>query len=125
MSDKGRPKLFKNKEDLEQRIKDFENYVEEQKKPYTFSGLAYFLGIDRKTLYNYSKDEDFFPTIKDIRDKCQRYAEEQLYRDKGQVAGIIFALKNNMGWKDQVETHNTNIGLNLTIQIKDAGEGEK
>ena len=71
-----------------------------QIKPFTLSGLAYAIGLDRKTLYNYSNKDDFFPTIKKYRDMCEAYAEETMFFSRN-PAGVIFALKNNYNWTDK------------------------
>ena len=66
-----RPRAFKSVEEVEEKINAYFNYCEEKEKPYTMSGLAYYLGIDRKTLLNYYKNEEYFHTIKKARDKVQ------------------------------------------------------
>jgi DNA-binding XRE family transcriptional regulator len=80
-----------------------------QAKPYTITGLASFLGVDRKTLLNYEKREKFFPTIKNAKTKIEAWTEEQLHRNT-QVAGVIFSLKNNYGWKDTQQHEHTGEG---------------
>lgn len=102
MGEVGRPKAFKSVEEVEEKINAYFNYCEEKEKPYTMSGLAYYLGIDRKTLLNYSKNEEYFHTIKKARDKVQMQLEECLYR-LGNNSGVIFNLKNNFDWKDKIE----------------------
>lgn len=62
-------------------------------KPYTMSGLARALGIDRKTLLNYKNRDEYFPTIKEALNRCEEYAESQLF---GPFAnGAKFSLNNN------------------------------
>lgn len=112
----GRPKAFKSVEDVEKKINAYFNYCEEKEKPYTMSGLAYYLGIDRKTLLNYSKNEEYFHTIKKARDKVQMQLEECLYR-LGNNSGVIFNLKNNFDWKDKIEHSSSeveNINKNIS-----------
>lgn len=108
MAKAGRPRAFKNVEEVKSKIDAYFNYCEEKEKPYTMSGLAYYLEIDRRTLLNYSKNEEFFPLIKKARDRVQMQLEEGLYR-LGNNSGIIFNLKNNFDWKDKVEVKNTNL----------------
>lgn len=77
--------------------------VREQVRPYTMSGLANTLNIDRKTLLNYQKRDEYFHTIKKYRSICEEYAEQQLFTGK-QAAGPIFCLKNNYeDWRDKRE----------------------
>lgn len=76
-----------------------------EQQPYTMSGLARHLGIDRRTLLNYSKIEQFFPTIQAARERVHEYAESQLY---GRAAtGAAFSLKNNFDWRDRSEIDHT------------------
>lgn len=108
----GRPMKFESVEILQTLIDNYFEECDEQKKPYTVSGLAYALDTDRQTLMEYhnANDENFkqltdddrkaySDTIKRAKERCQKYAEEQLFRTS-QVAGVIFSMKNNYGWKD-------------------------
>lgn len=116
MSKVGRPKIFNDVKEVEEKINAYFNYCEEKEKPYTMSGLAYYLGIDRKTLLNYSKNEEYFHTIKKARDKVQMQLEECLYR-LGNNSGVIFNLKNNFDWKDKIEHSSSeveNINKNIS-----------
>lgn len=70
-------------------------------EPYTMAGLAYALGIDRHTLLNYSRDELFFTTVKEGRDKVQIDVERRLMESN--PTGAIFNLKNNFGYVDKTE----------------------
>jgi hypothetical protein len=124
----GRPLKFKTKQALEERINEYFNSCFEpaftksgepmidfktgeqmmwQSKPFTMSGLAYYLDIDRKTLYNYGKKEKFFPTIKRAKARVEAYVEEQLFRPQI-AAGVIFNLKNNFGWCDNPSSESQN-----------------
>jgi hypothetical protein len=99
----GRPPKFESPEQLE---KAWIAYVADCKGrgvPLTMSGLAVSLGIDRKTLVNYSSKKEFFPIIKKYRDLVESMYEEMLATRKNSVAGLIFILKNNWGWKDNIE----------------------
>lgn len=98
----GRPLKFKSKCELEMAIDDYFMTCDAEERPYTMSGLAVHLGVDRRTLLNYSNRERFFPAVKKARDRVESYAEEQLYLSN-HTAGVIFNLKNNFGWKDKAE----------------------
>jgi hypothetical protein len=92
-----------------------------QQRPYTISGLAYFLDTTRSTLLDYERlaemDSDQLPlklrtkdpfllreysyTIKKAKSRCEGYVEEQLLSGRAQI-GSIFNLKNNYeGWEDK------------------------
>ena len=123
----GRPKLFDTVEELESKIQEYfeycdarvvqgyDNKTNEQfayisPEPYTMSGLAYYLGMDRRSLINYKNDEKFFPTIKAARDRVEMDIDRRL-NDKGTFTpGLIFNLKNNFGWKDQTHQDITSGG---------------
>lgn len=64
-----------------------------QQRPYTMAGLARALGIDRGTLLNYGKRQEFFSTVLAARQRCEEYTESQLYGPY--AAGAKFSLANN------------------------------
>lgn len=97
----GRPLLFETPEELETQIV---YYIETEKKP-TLAGLAYHMGIDRQTLYNYKDRPEFFDIIKKATDYVEYKYEERLIYDSNPT-GVIFALKN-MGWKDKQDVEQT------------------
>lgn len=103
-----RPKLYTSVEDMQKIIDEYFMICDEKEKPYTMSGLAYALDMDRKSLLNYSKDEQFFPTIKKAREKVEQQLEENALMGKANATFTIFNLKNNYGWRDQVEVKNEN-----------------
>ena len=73
-------------------------------RPYTLSGLALALKVNRNTLIMYSRDEkrkDFQTIMAYARARIEAFAEEQLYTNKN-TSGIALSLKNNFGWRDQV-----------------------
>lgn len=103
-----RPKLYSSVEDMQKIIDEYFIMCDEKEKPYTMSGLAYALDMDRRSLLNYSKDEKFFPTIKKAREKVEQQLEENALIGKANSTFTIFNLKNNFNWKDAVEVNNKN-----------------
>ena len=116
MSKVGRPRIFNDVKEVEEKINAYFNYCEEKEKPYTMSGLAYYLGIDRKTLINYSKNEEYFHTIKKARDKVQMQLEENALSNKANPTFTIFNLKNNFDWKDSNEVK-TNVEITKVDEL--------
>lgn len=125
----GRPPIFKTVEELQAKIDEYFNYCDNRvvqgydaaknrefayvnPEPYTMSGLAYSMGIDRKTLLNYKDKDEFFPTIKAARDKVEKDVERRLLEGKA-TTGAIFNLKNNFGWKDETKQDITSNGESL------------
>lgn len=92
---------FKSAEELQLAV---DGYFSETEKP-TLAGLAYALGINRQTLYNYEQKDEFLDIIKKAREKVESTYEERLVYGS-QPTGVIFALKN-MSWKDKTETEHT------------------
>lgn len=118
----GRPLKFESVEELETRINEyFEScYTEDGDivRPLTLSGLAAALDVDRKTLRNYGERDEFLPTIRRARLKVEAFAEEQLFRSSGPVAGVQFSLRNNFDWTEKTEQEITGT-LNTTTQSLD------
>jgi len=112
----GRPRKFDSVEELEKAIEAYFEETEIREKPYTMSGLAYYLDMNRQTLLNYSKEEVYFGTIKRARDRVELWWEENLQGNS--VAGTIFNLKNNFGWKDKVEQEHTVDSKDQTHRIE-------
>lgn len=94
-----------------------ERKVLTEQKPYTMSGLARALGVDRRTLLNYSHKEEFFPTVETARQRCEEYAEGQLF---GPYAnGAKFSLTNNYSqpgaeWSDKHAVDHTSKGESVS-----------
>lgn len=112
----GRPKKFKSVEDIDERVKDYKKYIKDENSVPTMAGLAYYLEIDRQTLYNYAKNEEFFDTIKKYRDWVLMKIEENCaIRGHG---GSIFLAKN-YGYTDRQEVNvNTVEDDPITLAIK-------
>ena len=101
---------YKTQEELQKGIDKYFKECDKNEKPYTMSGLAYSLGIDRVTLINYSKRDLFFTQIKDAKAKVQAQLEENALMGKGNAVFTIFNLKNNYGWaeKQEIEANTKN-----------------
>jgi hypothetical protein len=117
----GRPLAFKNAEELQNVIDEYFDWCDNRTKkmwiektqsevmisdpaPYTMSGLARRLGLDRHTLINYSHKDEFLATIKEARERVHEDVETRLLEK--QATGAIFNLKNNFGWKDESKVNN-------------------
>ena len=117
MGEVGRPRAFKSVEEVEEKINAYFNYCEEKEKPYTMSGLAYYLEVSRQTLVNYSYKDEYFDTIKKARDRVQMQLEENALSNKANPTFTIFNLKNNFDWKDKIEHSSSeveNINKNIS-----------
>lgn len=135
----GRPLLFKSAEALKIKCDSYFELMDAKQRPYTITGLAVHLGTSRSTLLDYEDGEhsgmtpeetkQFSYTIKEAKDKCESYAEEQLFVGKN-PHGVQFSMKNNFkGWRDKTETELSGNGLKIEFsQIfdkKDASTAPK
>ena len=111
----GQPPRFKNKEELQECIDRYKEYLEDTKSPPTVAGLAYYTGIDRQTIYNYKEKDEFFGTIKGFMDYILFRWEE--YGITNSSAGLIFMMKN-YGYTDKQEIESTNTNLNYNFEAE-------
>lgn len=99
---------YKTQEELQKGIDDYFLECDNKELPYTMSGLAYSLDIDRDTLTNYGKRDLFSEQIKKAKQKIEKQLEENALMNKANATFTIFNLKNNYGWRDTVEVKNDN-----------------
>ena len=106
----GRPRAFATVEDLQRGIDGYFEECTSKEEPVTVSGLAYALEVDRKTINNYSRDDEYFPTVK----RAVAFIEKEKVRDAmtGKYDRVIsiFDLKNNHDWKDEKNINQDNSG---------------
>ena len=106
MAKVGRPPKYKTPEAMQEVIDQYFDSVRFERddsmtyRP-TMAGLAKALGMSRRALVDYAHKDEFLLTIKKARQEVEQALEEALYLPG--VAGVIFNLKNNFGWKDQKE----------------------
>lgn len=126
----GRPLMFPTGEILGDAIAVAINQLVSEKRPIIVENIALELDCSASTLRHYGERADFDPQfvqpIKRMLDFCQAWQVSQLYSERGQVAGAIFALKNNYPeeYRDRQEieqrSNNTNFNVN-----QDAGPADK
>lgn len=136
----GRDLIFESPEELSEKIegyfakcdarakeivlKDGARTVVADPEPYQIQTLAAYLKVTMRTLSNYEKREEFFPTIKIAKEKIEGDQAKRLVdRDKF-TPGLIFSLKNNYGWVDKTEvdtsiTFPTGITINFVAAKKE------
>lgn len=121
LTNSGRPRKFKNKKELIEKISEYFSKCESEKIRVTITGLALFLGFcSRQSIYTYKKNEEFFYPIK--RALLVIENEYELRLDDNNVAGVIFALKN-MDWSDKHEFDINN--KKITKFVVEFVEGKK
>lgn len=115
---------YKTEEQFQKVVDKYFKDCDKDGRPYTMSGLALALDLDRYTLVRYGDKDLFAPLVKRAKARVEQQLEEDLHR-LGNNSGIIFNLKNNYGWRDQVEvTDNDKLAKveELLGKIKDEAE---
>ena len=115
---------YSNEKELQVLIDNYFKECDKNKKPYSMSGLADTLDIDRSTLINYGKEEKFSTLVKRAKQKVERQLEENALMGKSNAVFTIFNLKNNYGWRDQQEVKMTNEIENLDTLADMLGFGK-
>ena len=107
----------------------FNECIEEGKYP-TVSGLAFELGMERKTLLRYENAIDTGELVNlddsvklEIRNAIKRHKayiegqyEDRLLNDARSPIGTLFTLKNNYGWVDKQEIVNTESKIEVKLE---------
>lgn len=115
MANVGRPPIWKTADELQEKIDEYFSYCKDNDETPNIAGLAYFCGVSRETIYNYSEKDQFFDTLKKARDYVM-YRMESRAIDGGAPAGTIFLLKN-YGYSDRYENVNENTHKIERIEI--------
>lgn len=91
-----------------------ERAVMTEQKPYTLSGLARALGVDRKTIKNYGERDGFFHTVEAAVRRCEEYWESALASPYSN--GAKFNLSNNYAdWREKQEIDHTTKGRPMPL----------
>ena len=104
----GRPLLFATAEALETALDKAIAKLRKTKRPLIVENIALELNCSPSTLSKYRERADFKPEylqpIKKMLETCQAWQASKLF-EGGQVAGPIFALKNNFPehYRDKIE----------------------
>jgi hypothetical protein len=109
----GRPPKYNTPEEMQEVI---DKYFDEN-DIYTVSGLAYELDMSTEALRNYEAKDEFLATVKKAKQRVEISLEKRLASNA--VAGSIFNLKNNFGWKDKTEVEQSG-NFSVSFDTKDA-----
>jgi hypothetical protein len=101
----GRPLIFESEEALQLKIDEYLKFVEDNSKPHTLERLACFLDCSLQTLRNYSAKDEYFGTIRKIKDIIFASKIENLNTPRANTPGIIFDVCNNRS-EDYSNRHN-------------------
>lgn len=116
---------YKTQEELQAGINAYFEDCDKREKPYTMSGLALSLGIDRTTLIRYGDRDSYATLIKEAKQRVECQLEENALTNKANATFTIFNLKNNYGWKDKVEIESEKSNGVLTELAEALKNGKK
>lgn len=116
--------LYKTPKSLQKAVNAYFQNCDATDTPYTITGLTLHLGMSsRRVLLDYQNRNDYGKIITEAKLHVENYLEKALQTQKN-VAGTIFNLKNNFGWKDSQEIqHGGQVGL--TVKIIKFTDGNK
>ncbi|NDY57390.1 hypothetical protein G3N56_11620 [Desulfovibrio sulfodismutans] len=110
----GRPPYYSSVQEMQAAIDAYFHMADEKGWPYTVPDLALALGFtSRQSLLNYSYKHEYMDTIKRAKLRIEGQRARQLVQGQGMVAGQIFDLKNNFGWRDQQDHEQTRGAMTL------------
>jgi len=91
-NDTGRPPKYNHPSEIQPIIDKYFEDCNINNEPYTITGLALSLRMDRGMLEDYARKKEFCHTIKQARTKVIAYAEKHLYSKH--MVGALFHIKN-------------------------------
>lgn len=122
----GQPNKYTPDEVVTTVINYFNTQIE-QEKPIVITDISIALGMHRDSIHAMLKGEigrtpelkkQYSDAIKWLYGLVENYREKLLSREKGNVTGVIFALKNHHGWRDEKHLNvQTEEKQTLTLQL--------
>ena len=108
---------YTSAQEMEPVIKEYFDHADSVQKHYTVAGLISHLGFSsRQTLEDYRKREEFHELVERAFLHIEDQRNQQLIAGQGVVAGQIFDLKMNHGWRDK-DVQNQDTGGNKVIVV--------
>lgn len=105
---------YQTPEQMEEKLKAYFAQMKAENRPFTITGIADALELERVQLITYQNKPEFYPLISKAKRQVEIQCEERLYLGTN-CTGTIFSMKNNFGWRDQqhveVDARNTNITI--------------
>ena len=109
----GQPLKFKTPGDLRKKVEAYFTAMTEEKRPFLIIGLAHYLGTNRTTLMEYEgkiegrekgtdpkKQLEYANIIKNAKERCALWLQENTLVGGAEKAMAIFSLKANHKWRD-------------------------
>lgn len=105
------------------RACDTENAGNKMKRPYTVSGLCFYLGIGRDELFKLAKKRSHADLCREVMLKIESFIEENALLGALANNPALYCLKYNFGWTDKPQRaeESEQKGIKITLD----GECEK
>ena len=111
----GRPLKFNNPSELEDLIDTYFKKCQHDRIVPGKIGLINYLGISKKTFYNYLEEDHQYS---DVMDRAlitiEAFSEALLYTDK--FKGAKFNLEQQFGWNEGSKNHNINENISVPYE---------
>lgn len=103
VNNKGRPQLFKDREQCKNEVEEYFKLCYKYDMLPTIASLSLYLGLGRQSLYEMSSTttNDFSDILKHAIDTCQAYQETPAIDGSLSAPVWIFTAKNYFGLQDQ------------------------
>ena len=88
--------------------------------PLTIEGLCYVLQMTRQSLLNYTKSDEFFDIIKNVKRRILKDQTELGLMGITDKTMTIFLLKNNHEYTDKTEVKQETTFMNMDLNFIDA-----
>lgn len=113
----GCPMKIESAEELLERIKAYFKECQHKRLVPNRAGLCNFVGISRKTFYNYLNNKDL-PDYNEVMEiaiaTMENFHVQGLYSKYS--SGAKFALESQFNWSVEQKIKNTNENVNMTIE---------
>lgn len=111
----GRPFKFNNSKELEDLIEEYFKKCQHDRIVPGKLGLINYLGISKKSFYNYLEDGHQYSDVMDrTLITIEAFNEALLYTDK--FKGAKFSLEQQYGWNEGSKNHNINENINIPYE---------
>lgn len=106
---RGKPPKFDDINVFNTKIKEYFKLCDENKEPYTMTGLTKHLDIDYQTLLNYKEKDDYFESIKKAKSYCEEYLVNNMIKGDINPSVGIFLLKSNYNYVENPKENEVKI----------------
>lgn len=113
---------FESPDEFDRLAEEYFQYCDDNNKPYTITGLACYLDVDRTWFFCHDQEgTPYFDAVKRAKQRILRDNEEKSIVGKYNTTFMIFSLKNNFGWSDKQDV---NVNANVKSPYSELTEEE-